>query len=69
MHNRSPHAAALPNVPPTRHRSRVCLQAAGRETTGGIFDERMYRYAISPEAQETHHVEECYQVLPPIRSN
>ncbi|PSC69296.1 hypothetical protein C2E20_7243 [Micractinium conductrix] len=47
----------------------VLAQAAGRETTGGIFDERMYRYAISPEAQETHHVEECYQVLPPIRSN
>lgn len=39
-------------------------QAAGRDTTGGSFDERMYRYAVSPEAQESHHVEQCYQVLP-----
>jgi len=46
----------------------LVLQAAGRDTTGGTFDERMYRYAISNEAQESHHVEQCYQVLPPIRS-
>ncbi len=46
----------------------LSVQAAGRETTGGVFDERMYRYAISPEAQESHNVAECYQVLPPIRS-
>lgn len=38
-------------------------QAAGRDTTGGSFDEAMYRYAISPEAQESHHVEDCYRVL------
>jgi hypothetical protein len=39
-------------------------QAAGRDTTGGVFDEPMYRYAISPEAQESHNVGACYQVLP-----
>ena len=39
------------------------VQAAGRDTTGGSFDEPMYRYAISPEAQESHHVEDCYRVL------
>lgn len=39
------------------------LQAMGEDTTEGQFDERMYRYAISPEAQESHNVQECYSVL------
>ena len=42
---------------------RVRVQAAGKDTTSGIFDEPMYRYAISPEAQESHHVSTCYDVL------
>ena len=51
-----------------RHQSNPCLprhsaQAAGRDTTAGAFDEAMYRYAISPEAQESHNVEQCYKVL------
>ena len=41
----------------------VALQAQGEDTTEGQFDERMYRYAISPEAQESHHVGECYNVF------
>ncbi len=39
------------------------MQAQGEDTTEGIFDEKMYRYAISPEAQESHNVGECYNVL------
>ncbi|KAL4421190.1 hypothetical protein ABPG77_010065 [Micractinium sp. CCAP 211/92] len=39
----------------------MLAQAAGRDTTAGQFDERMYRYAISEEAQESHNVERCYQ--------
>ncbi len=39
------------------------MQASGRDTTGGSFDEAMYRYAISPGAQESHRVEDCYRVL------
>ncbi|KAL4854424.1 hypothetical protein ACK3TF_004779 [Chlorella vulgaris] len=38
-------------------------QAAGKDTTSGIFDEPMYRYAISPDAQESHNVAACYDVL------
>lgn len=48
----------------------VRLQAAGEATTGGTFDEAMYHYAISPEAQADQHVEECYQVLgPPLQDH
>lgn len=39
------------------------VQAQGEDTTEGVFDERMYHYAISPEAQESHHVQDCYDVL------
>ena len=39
-------------------------QAEGRDTTGGVYDERMYRYGVSPEAQDSHDVERCYRVLP-----
>lgn len=38
-------------------------QAEGKDTTGGQFDEQMYTYAISPQAQESHHVQQCYDVL------
>lgn len=34
-----------------RYAAWMLAQAAGRDTTGGAFDEHMYRYAISPEAQ------------------
>ncbi|KAK2080663.1 hypothetical protein QBZ16_000517 [Prototheca wickerhamii] len=39
-------------------------QATGQSTTAGQLDEEMYRYAISMEAQEDHHVDQCYKVLP-----
>ena len=48
-------------IPPHNHPR---LQAAGEDTTGGSFDEAMYRYAISPGAQESHNVGQCYKVLP-----
>lgn len=61
------HTVGTP-VAPTTHRNppppacSASLQAAGRDTTSGQFDERMYRYAISMQAQESHNVERCYQV-------
>jgi hypothetical protein len=51
------------NAPPCHPSLVLVLQAAGRDTTAGSFDEAMYRYAISPEAQESHNVEQCYKVL------
>lgn len=42
---------------------RCAAQAAGEDTTEGSFDEAMYRYAISPGAQESHNVGQCYKVL------
>ena len=53
---------AIDHLPVHLHTS-THLQAAGEDTTEGEFDEPMYRYAISPEAQEPHHVDECYKVL------
>lgn len=41
----------------------MMAQARGEDTTQGEFDEPMYRYAITMQAQESHHVERCYQVL------
>ncbi|PRW33169.1 hypothetical protein C2E21_7839 [Chlorella sorokiniana] len=46
-----------------RYSAWALAQASGRDTTGGSFDEAMYRYAISPGAQESHQVEDCYRVL------
>eukprot|EP01026_Neomeris_dumetosa_P044303 TRINITY_DN3727_c0_g1_i3.p1 TRINITY_DN3727_c0_g1~~TRINITY_DN3727_c0_g1_i3.p1 ORF type:complete len:290 (-),score=19.87 TRINITY_DN3727_c0_g1_i3:309-1079(-) len=37
---------------------------AGRENTGGHFDEPFYRYAISAEAQDPNDLEKCY--VPPL---
>lgn len=41
----------------------VLAHAEGRSTTQGTFDESLYHYAITPEAQEPHNVERCYQVV------
>lgn len=41
----------------------MLAQARGEVTTQGAFDERMYRYAISLEAELSHHVDQCYQVF------
>lgn len=59
-------AAAFINVPCTLTQPPPLsiLQAAGEDTTNGVFDEAMYHYAISPGAQESHNVAACYQVLP-----
>ena len=37
--------------------------AAGRNNTEGTFNRALYRYAISPEAQEPQDVGRCYKVL------
>ncbi|KFM23219.1 hypothetical protein F751_3410 [Auxenochlorella protothecoides] len=41
----------------------MTAQALGNPTTRGAFDEPMYRYAVSMEAQKDPHVEQCYKVL------
>lgn len=38
-------------------------QADGEETTSGSFDSAMFRYAISPQAEEPKDVKSCYDVL------
>ena len=35
----------------------------GGAGTEGAFDERMYRYAISMQAQEPNFADECFKVL------
>ncbi|KAK9842595.1 hypothetical protein WJX81_008112 [Elliptochloris bilobata] len=37
-------------------------RADGAANTGGTFDERMYRYAIQPQAQEPNNAAECFKV-------
>lgn len=45
-------------------------QAKGEDTSGGSFDQQMYRYAVTPEAQEPKNVESCYNVMNrPIRKS
>lgn len=41
----------------------LLAHAEGRPTTTGTFSEKLYHYAITPEAQEPHNVERCYQVV------
>jgi hypothetical protein len=41
----------------------VMGRALGQDNTEGAFDERMYRYAISPGAQEPNNAESCYKVM------
>ena len=35
----------------------------GNANTGGTFNERMYRYAISMEAQEPNNAADCFRVI------
>lgn len=37
--------------------------AAGRPSTAGAFNEKMYRYAISMKAQEPNNAEQCFKVV------
>ena len=37
--------------------------AAGNPSTGGAFNEKLYRYAISPGAQEPNNAESCFKVV------
>jgi hypothetical protein len=36
--------------------------AAGSNNTQGTFQEPLYRYAISPQAQEPNNAAECFKV-------
>lgn len=45
------------------HIKRCLDDLQGRAGTDGAFDEKMYRYAISLEAQEPNFAEECFKVL------
>ena len=50
--------------PHTAHYSKWFLaQAQGSDNTAGAFDEPMYRYAISMEAQEPNNAESCFKVV------
>ena len=38
------------------------VELQGQAGTGGAFDEALYRYAISAEAQEPNHAAECFTI-------
>ena len=48
----------------TRYTSWFMGMAAGSDNTGGTFDEPLYRYAITMEAQDPNNAADCFKVGP-----
>ena len=46
----------------TRYTSWFLGLAAGSDNTGGTFNEPLYRYAITPQAQEPNNAAQCFKV-------
>ncbi|KAK9843381.1 hypothetical protein WJX84_009886 [Apatococcus fuscideae] len=59
----SPCKQLLPSLVETHSGTRNFPEAQGSDNTAGAFDEPMYRYAISMEAQEPNNAESCFKVV------